>query len=109
MYSIEYRWTQVEIDVTTQSITAVKLSIQKDQFIPKLSKTTQEHKFTVYTSPVLKIVKNTLNEITKAKKTKMVARLPSLSDPNSLPKNFPLKNPVVGKVKTNAIEYLYFY
>ena len=32
MYSVEYKWTNVEIDVTTISITQVKVSKRNPQF-----------------------------------------------------------------------------
>ena len=52
IYSIEYMCTAVDTDVTTISITKVKLSKQKHQSINKFSETTQADISNLYTTPV---------------------------------------------------------
>jgi len=106
IYSVEYRCTNVDIVVTTQSITTVKLSKQKFQLITQLSETIQGVKLIKYTSPLINIVQKTYNEMKNAHAVKLVVIIHTPKFPRKFPNKLPDKKPNAGSaIIANNIDF----
>ena len=96
MYSVEYKWTSVEIKVTTTSIIPVRLSKQKDQSIVNESIWIQWNKLNITTCPeVIVLYKKHKDNKKDVKVHKVVIK--QTPGPKRYPNRLPLKNPRRGK------------
>ena len=96
MYSIEYKWTNVEIKVTTINMIEVNESKQKDQFTEIESEKIHELKTSLYVTSFKRISLNNSKEKIRDKKTLKVVKIQT-PKPKNLPNKPPLKNPINGK------------
>lgn len=95
IYSKEYTWTAVETNVTTISITDVKLSKQKDQLTHRVSELIHKQISTLCISPVDMTLYKRWIEISKGIKTLKGVKIKTVL-PRYLPKRLPLKKPSNG-------------
>jgi len=96
IYSVEYKCTKNDINVTTTNIIAVKLSKQKDQLIFNVSTDSHENRIIFVILPVTIIFKRMYIDMQKDIKTNVVVMIKTPT-PSLCPNKIPLKKPNSGK------------